>query len=134
MWRRAARLPDLSTVRGGIESLFSVQNLAPVGCSFGHFRELFELAADRLLVFPRLSHAIKDVVAEWIIPGDDEHIERLSAFTDGSPLLSKGWPAEPASAGWGSVCVSPSVTQSRWKERCHLLDRVRFVLHQSRRK
>ena len=53
--------------------MVSVQNLAPVCESVRHFHELIELATDRLLVFPRLSYAIKDVVAEWIIPGDDGH-------------------------------------------------------------
>ena len=41
---------------------------------------------------------MKDVVADWIIPGDDEFIERDLVFTDGSSVLSNGWPAEPASA------------------------------------
>ena len=80
--------------------------MAPVGFSVGRFRELIELATGHLLAFPRLPHAIKCVAADWIIPGDDELIERLFVFTDGSSVLSKGCPAVPASAGWGSVWLA----------------------------
>ena len=86
-----------------------MQNLAPVGFSLGRFREVIELPTDRLLVFPRMPHVIHDVVADWIITGDDELIERLLVFTDGSSVLSKGWPAEPAepvSAGCGLVWLA----------------------------
>ena len=80
--------------------------MTPINKSVEHFHELIELATDLLSVFPRRLHAIKDVVAEWIIPGDDELIERSFVFTDSSSVLSKGWPAEPASAGWGSVWLT----------------------------
>ena len=90
---------SLDCVLGGIESLISVQILAPVGLNVGPLHEFIGIASDRLSVFCRLSHAIKDVVAEWINPGDHEIIERLFVFADGSSMLSKGWPAEPARAG-----------------------------------
>ena len=39
----------LDCAAGGIESLFRVQNLAPIGFCVGRFREMIELAARRML-------------------------------------------------------------------------------------
>ena len=76
--------------------------MALVGFSVGRFHELIELATDIFLVLSRMLSKKR-----WIIPGDDELIERLFVFTHGSSVLSKGWSAERQPVQDGVQCGLP---------------------------
>ena len=59
---------------------------------------------------------VRDVIWAWnSLPGEDDDFwfEHLGVHTDGSAILSSGWPAIPISAGWGAVffAVTPDGTR-----------------------
>jgi len=48
------------------------------------------------------------IATNWEHIGDDEFIEAVDIYTDGSAMMSNGWPRLPASAGWSAVWLAAS--------------------------
>ena len=46
------------------------------------------------------------MVAMWDDMHDEEEIRKIYIYTDGSSLMGPGWPAKPATAGWGTVWLA----------------------------